>query len=66
MHHPRRCRVRELSDRTHDPAPDHRTVVIAGLCKLVGPLGALQLGIFAVALKHELGDAPDVDFRDHA
>jgi hypothetical protein len=65
MHRPRRCRVRELSDRAHNPAPDHRTVVIAGLCKLVGALRALQFGILAVALEHELGDAPYVDVRDH-
>jgi phosphatidylserine/phosphatidylglycerophosphate/cardiolipin synthase-like enzyme len=38
MHRPRRCRVCELSDRPHDPAPDNCTVVIAGLCKLVGVL----------------------------
>jgi hypothetical protein len=35
--------------------------VTAGLRKLVGQLGTLQLGIVPVALEHELADAPNVD-----
>jgi hypothetical protein len=29
-------------------------------------LGAFQHRLFAVTCKHEVGDAPYVDFRDHA
>jgi hypothetical protein len=29
-------------------------------------LGAFQHRLVAVACKHEIGDAPNVDFRDHA
>jgi hypothetical protein len=61
MHRPQRCRVRELNVRAHDPAPYYCTLVTAGLRKLVGPLGILQLGIVAVALEHELSDAANVD-----
>jgi hypothetical protein len=33
--------------------------------ELPGPFGALLRGGVAVALEHESGGTPDVDFRDH-
>jgi hypothetical protein len=48
-----------------DPAPDRGTVVIAGGRELVGAHGAFHLGVVAVALEHQVGDAPDVDLEYH-
>ena len=32
---------------------------------IVGPSRAFRLRLVAVALEHQVGDAPDVDLRDH-
>jgi hypothetical protein len=32
----------------------------------IGPSRAFHLGLIAVALEHQVGDTPDVDFPDHA
>ena len=65
MHRPGMCGVGKFLDRVDNAAPDGGALVIAGGRELVGPLGAFVLGLFAVALKHEVRDAPDVDLDYH-
>ena len=66
VHRPGRCRVRELRDDIADAAPDRDTVVITGSGEFVGARDAFRLGLRAVALQHQVGGPPDVDFRYHA
>jgi hypothetical protein len=61
----RRCPVHELPDRISDAPPDRRAVVIALFSKLLGSLDAFHFRLIAIVLEHQIGDAPDVDFRDH-
>jgi hypothetical protein len=42
-----------------------RAAAVAIRSKLRRPYRTLRLGLIAVALEHQVGDAPDVDFRDH-
>jgi len=39
---------------------------IAGLPEFVSPSRAFHLGQVAVALEHQVGDAPNIDLGDHA
>lgn len=62
---PGRRGVRELGDGVHDAAPDRGTIEIALADELVDAPRALDLGIFAIALEHQIRCAPDVDLGDH-
>jgi hypothetical protein len=64
MHRSKRRRVHELPDCIGDPPPNRGTVVIARLRKFFRPYRAFYVRLIAVALQHQVGDAPDVDFRD--
>jgi hypothetical protein len=66
VHRPGRCRVRELGDSIGDATPNRDTVVIIGGGEFVGAREAFRLGLLAVALQHQVGGPPDVDFRYHA
>jgi hypothetical protein len=46
--------------------PDSLAVVIAGLREFVDPSGTFRLGVVALMLEHQVGDAPDIDLRYHA
>jgi len=61
-----RRNVHELPDCTRNPAPDRHAGSIADLPEFLGPPLAFRLGLVAVALEHQVGDAPDIDFRDHS
>ena len=50
----------------HNLVPDRYAGRIPDLPEFVSPSRAFYLGKVAVALEHQVGDAPDVDFRDHA
>jgi hypothetical protein len=47
-----------------NPAPSRGATVISAGRGLVGAHGALLERLFAVTLEHQIGGAPDVDFRD--
>jgi hypothetical protein len=66
MHQPRWGVVRKLPDSMRNPAPSRGATVISAGRGLVGAHGALLERLFAVTLEHQIGGAPDVDFRDHA
>src|SRR5690349_19900187 len=66
VHRSRRRRVRELPDCVDDPEPDRYTDGVTSCREFVGSSGALHLGRVAVAFKHQVGDAPDVDLGYHA
>jgi hypothetical protein len=66
VHRPGRCYVHELPDCTRDQTPNRHAGSIAHLPEFVSPSRAFRLGVVAIALGHQIGDAPDVDFRDHA
>ena len=59
------CLVCELTDGIGDPAPHGLAFVIVLRGKLVGARGAFLNGLVAVALKHEVGGAPDLDLGYH-
>ena len=65
MHRAGRRRVCKQSDGIRDPAPGCRAIVIAFGRELVGARGAFRVGAVAVALEHQGGGPPDVDFRYH-
>jgi hypothetical protein len=65
VHRPGRCYVHELPDCTRDQTPNRHAGSIAHLPEFVSPSRAFRLGVVAIALGHQIGDAPDVDFRDH-
>ena len=58
-----RCLVRELDDRSGDPAPDRRAFMVAAGGEFIAARGAFGLGSVAVALEHELRRAPNVHLR---
>ena len=66
MHRPGRCRDRELTGGVDDPQPDRHAGKIAIRSEFLGSLSAFQLGRLAVMGDHEVGCAPDLDFRYHA
>jgi hypothetical protein len=66
MHRPRGCRVRKLTDCIGNSKPSCRPDAVTIRREFVRVLGAFQHRLVAVASKHEVGDAPNVDFRDHA
>src|SRR5437016_14495638 len=66
VHRSRRCRVRELPDCTDDPAPDRHAGGINNRPELGGPADAFHLGRVSVALEHQAGNAPNIDFGYHA
>jgi hypothetical protein len=66
MQRPCGCGSRKLSDRIGDAEPGRRTSAVTIAREFVGALGAFQHCLVAVASEHEVGDAPNVDFRDHA
>ena len=66
MHRPGRRRDRELTDDVDDPQPDRHAGKIAIRSEFLGSLSAFQLGRLAVMGDHEVGCAPDLDFRYHA
>ena len=66
MHRPGRRRDRELTDDVDDPQPDRRAGKIAIRSEFLGSLSAFQLGRLAVTGDHEVGCAPDLDFRYYA
>ena len=49
-----------------NPAPDRHAGRIPDLPEFVSPSRAFYLGKVAVALEHQVSDAPDIDVRDHA
>ena len=65
MQRPYRCGVRKLSDRMGDPEPSCRPSAVAIRRQFVRALGAFQHRLLAITRKHEVGDAPNVDFRHH-
>jgi hypothetical protein len=66
MHRPGGRRDRELTDDVDDPQPDRHAGKIAIRSEFLGSLSAFQLGRLAVTGDHEVGCAPDLDFRYHA
>ena len=65
MHRPRGCRVRKLTDCIGNSKPTCRPDAVTILREFVRALGTFQHRLLAVASKHEVGNAPNVDFRDH-
>ena len=65
MHRPRGCCVSKLSDRISDPEPGRCPSTVTICREFVRVLGAFQHRFLAIACKHEVGDAPNVDVRDH-
>ena len=65
MHQRWRCRVRKLTDRSGDPKPNCRTGAVTIRCEFVRAFGSSSHRLLAVVCKHEVGDAPYVDFGDH-
>src|SRR6516165_8125891 len=66
VHQSRGRPVRELLDRTGDKPPDSGAIVIALLRKLFRPYSTFYVSLVAVALEHQVSDAPDIDLGDHA
>src|ERR1700739_2055604 len=58
--------VGELHYGIGNPAPRRRTIVIAVGSEHVGARAALLESFLAVALEHQIGGAPDIDFGYHA
>ena len=65
MYGPERSRDRELPDCVDDAQPSCYARKIAICRKFLGSFGAFRQGLVAVAREHQVGDAPDVDFRYH-
>jgi len=65
MHQPRGRCVRKQRDRIGDPKPSCSPGAVPFRRELMGAGGAFQRCLFSVACDHEIGDAPNVDFRDH-
>jgi len=61
-----RCVIGNLPDRGGDSAPSRRAMVIVSRSELVGADGTFLERLLAVALHHEVGGMPDIDFRNHA
>jgi hypothetical protein len=57
--------VHELADCIGDPPAGRSASAVALFSKLVGSLNAFHFRPIAVAFQHQVGDAPDVDLRDH-
>jgi hypothetical protein len=66
VHHSGRCVVPELPDGAGDPAPRRGAIVIAVGRELIGAHGAFLECFLAIALKHQIGGAPDIDLGYHA
>ena len=60
-----RCGVHELPDRIGDPPPDRCASPVTILYSLRRPYRTLRLSLIAVALQHQVGQAPYLEFRDH-
>jgi hypothetical protein len=58
--------ILQLADGVGDPTPHRDAVVIVLGGKLIGARGAFVVRFLAVPLDHQIGGAPDVDFRYHA
>ena len=58
--------VGELHYGIGNPAPRRRAIAIAVGRELVGARDALLERFLAVALEHQIGGAPDIDFGYHA
>jgi len=56
----------ELQDGIDDPAPDRHAGGVTNRPELVGPSDAFHLGRVSVALEHQAGNAPNIDFGYHA
>jgi hypothetical protein len=65
MHRPSGCRVRKPTDCVSNSKPSCRPDAITIRREFVRVLGAFQHRVVAVTCKHEVGHAPNVDFRDH-
>jgi hypothetical protein len=61
-----RCPVDELPHCIGDPPPDRFAGPIALFRKFFRPYSTFYIRLVAVALEHQIGDAPDIDFGDHA
>src|SRR4029077_20286140 len=61
-----RCRVRELPDDVANPKPDYLAGGVASCPELIGMTSAFLSGPVAIAFKHQVRDAPDVDLGYHA
>ena len=66
MNRARRYVVSELLDGGANPAPRRRAIVIAVGRELFGAPAARLDRVLAVALEHQIGDAPDIDLGYHA
>jgi hypothetical protein len=62
----RRCRVRELPDYVADPKPDYLAGGVASCPELIGMTSAFLPGPVAIAFKHQVRHAPNVDLGYHA
>ena len=65
VYRPDWCRDRELPDCVDDAQPSCHARKIAIRREFLGSFGAFRQGLVAVARDHQVGDAPDVDFRYH-
>jgi hypothetical protein len=59
-------RDRELPDCLDDAQPNRHAHKIGIRREFLGSFGAFRRSLVAVAREHQVGDAPDVDFRYHA
>ena len=60
-----RHHVHELPYCIGVPPPDRRAIVIALVCKLFRAYRIFYVSLITIALEHQVGDATDVNFRDH-
>ena len=66
VYRPRRGHVLKLPDRINNPPPDRFAGPIALFRKFFRPYSTFYIRLVAVALEHQIGDAPNVDLGDHA
>ena len=66
VYRPDRRRDGELPDCVNDAQPNGHTRKIVIRRELIGSFGAFCQSLVAVAREHQVGDAPDVNFRYHA
>jgi hypothetical protein len=66
MYRPRWCRDRELPDCVDDAQPSCHARKIAVCREFLGSFGAFRHSLAAVAIEHQVGYPPDVDYRYHA
>ena len=61
---PGRLHVSELPEGIDDPQPDRHAGVRYHPPRTRRPVIAFHLGVVAVTLEHQVGDAPNVDLGD--